>query len=62
MELAERMSRIGTGKAFDLLVRAHTLEAQRRDVIRLEIGEPDFPTPRHIVEAGQKALDDGWTR
>jgi aspartate aminotransferase len=61
MKLAERMSRIGTEKAFEVLVRARALEAQGRDVIHLEIGEPDFPTPRHIVEAGQKALDDGWT-
>jgi aspartate/methionine/tyrosine aminotransferase len=61
MKLAERMSRIGTEKAFEVLVRARALEAQGRDVIHLEIGEPDFPTPRHIVEAGQKALEDGWT-
>ena len=61
MKLAERMSRIGTEKAFEVLVRARALEAQGHDVIHLEIGEPDFPTPRHIVEAGQKALRDGWT-
>jgi aspartate/methionine/tyrosine aminotransferase len=56
------MSRIGVETAFDVLVQARELEAQGRNVIHLEIGEPDFPTPRHIVEAAQKALDDGWTR
>jgi aspartate aminotransferase len=61
MRLAERMSRIGAESAFDVLVRARALEAQGRDVIHLEIGEPDFPTPQHIVDAGKKALDEGWT-
>ena len=61
MKLAERMSRIGTESAFDVLVRARALEAQGRDVIHLEIGEPDFPTPQHIIDAGKKALDEGWT-
>src|SRR5436309_1017295 len=61
MKLAERMSRIGVESAFDVLVRARALEAQGRSVIHLEIGEPDFPTPAHIVEAGKHALDQGWT-
>jgi aspartate aminotransferase len=61
MKLAERMSRIGVESAFDVLVRARALEAQGKSVIHLEIGEPDFPTPPHIVEAAKKALDDGWT-
>jgi len=61
MKLAERMSRIGVESAFDVLVRARALEAQGRSVIHLEIGEPDFDTPRHIVEAAKKALDEGWT-
>jgi aspartate/methionine/tyrosine aminotransferase len=61
MKLAQRMSRIGTESAFDVLVRARALEAQGRDVIHLEIGEPDFPTPQNIVDAGKKALDEGWT-
>src|ERR1035437_7815071 len=61
MKLAERMSRIGVESAFDVLVRARALEAQGRSVIHLEIGEPDFPTPPHIVEAAEKALDEGWT-
>ena len=61
MKLAERMSRIGVESAFDVLVRARALEAQGRSVIHLEIGEPDFPTPSHIVEAAKQALDEGWT-
>jgi len=61
MKLAERMSRLGTETAFDVLVRARALEAQGRKVIHLEIGEPDFATPRHIIEAAKKALDEGWT-
>jgi aspartate aminotransferase len=61
MKLAERMSRIGVESAFDVLVRARALEAQGRSIIHLEIGEPDFPTPPHIVEAAKKALDEGWT-
>jgi aspartate/methionine/tyrosine aminotransferase len=61
MKLAERMSRIGVESAFDVLVRARALEAQGRSVVHLEIGEPDFPTPAHIVEAAKRALDEGWT-
>src|ERR1019366_7382479 len=61
MKLAERMSRIGTESAFEVLVRARALEAQGKDIIHLEIGEPDFPTPRNIIDEGKKALDEGWT-
>ena len=61
MKLADRMSRLGVESAFDVLVRARALEARGRSVIHLEIGEPDFPTPPHIVEAAKKALDEGWT-
>lgn len=61
MRLAERMSRIGVESAFDVLVRARALEAKGRHVVHLEIGEPDFPTPGHIVEAAKQALDEGWT-
>jgi len=61
MKLAERMHRLGVESAFDVLVRARTLEAQGRSIIHLEIGEPDFPTPPHIVEAAKLALDQGWT-
>ena len=55
------MSRIGTESAFEVLRRARALEAQGRPIIHLEIGEPDFPTPKHIVEAGKAALDQGFT-
>jgi aspartate aminotransferase len=61
MKLAERMGRIGGETAFDVLVEARKLEAQGRHIIHLEIGEPDFPTPRHIVEEAHRALDAGWT-
>jgi len=61
MKLAERMNRIGVETAFEVLVRARALEAKGRDIIHLEIGEPDFDTPRHIVEAGKQALDQGYT-
>lgn len=61
MKLAAAMSRLGTETAFEVLVRARALEAQGRDVIHLEIGEPDFQTPAHIVEAAKQALDEGWT-
>jgi aspartate/methionine/tyrosine aminotransferase len=55
------MSRIGIESAFEVLMRARALEAQGRSIIHLEIGQPDFPTPRHVIEAGQRALDEGWT-
>src|ERR1700736_3600540 len=61
MKLADRMSRLGVESAFDVLIRAKALEAKGRNIIHLEIGEPDFPTPPHIVEAGKRALDEGWT-
>ena len=62
MKLAQGMSRIGTESAFKVLAKARALEAAGRSVVHLEIGEPDFPTPAHIVEAGKKALDEGWTK
>jgi aspartate/methionine/tyrosine aminotransferase len=61
MKLAKRMSRIGVESAFDVLVKARALEATGRSVIHLEIGEPDFATPAHVVEAAKRALDEGWT-
>ena len=61
MKLAERMNRMGVESAFDVLVRARALEAKGRSIVHLEIGEPGFPTPAHIVEAGKRALDEGWT-
>src|SRR5438876_10702 len=62
MRLAERMSRIGTESAYEVLARARELEKQGKNIVHLEIGEPDFPTPAHVVEAGKRALDDGWTK
>jgi aspartate/methionine/tyrosine aminotransferase len=62
MQLVERMSRIGTESAFEVLAKARALEREGKHIIHLEIGEPDFPTPRHIVEAGKRALDEGWTK
>jgi aspartate/methionine/tyrosine aminotransferase len=62
MKLAERMSHIGTESAFEVLARARALEKQGKSIIHLQIGEPDFPTPAHVVEAGQKALAEGWTK
>lgn len=59
--LASRMSRLGTETAFSVLAKAKALEAQGRDIIHLEIGEPDFDTPGHVVEAGCRALRDGHT-
>jgi aspartate/methionine/tyrosine aminotransferase len=56
------MSRLGTESAFDVLVKARALEQRGKSVIHLEIGEPDFPTPAHVVEAGQRALGEGWTK
>jgi len=59
--LAERMSRLGTETAFEVLAKAKALEAQGRDIIHLEIGEPDFDTPRSVVHAGLSALQRGET-
>src|SRR6516162_6573761 len=61
MKLANRIGRLGVESAFDVLVRARALESQGRSIIHLEIGEPDFPTPPHIIEAAKQALDEGWT-
>src|SRR4029077_8291464 len=59
LALADRMSLLGTETAFEVLARAKALEAEGRSIINLGIGQPDFPTPGHIVEAGRKALADG---
>jgi aspartate/methionine/tyrosine aminotransferase len=61
MKLASRMDRILIETAFEVLVKARALEAKGHSIIHLEIGEPDFDTPKHVVEAGKKALDEGWT-
>ena len=59
--LAERMSRLGTETAFEVLARAKAMEAAGRDIVHLEIGEPDFDTPRNIIDAAIKALNSGYT-
>ncbi|MBM3935363.1 MAG: pyridoxal phosphate-dependent aminotransferase [SAR202 cluster bacterium] len=61
MKLATRMSRLGTETAFEVLAKAKRLEAEGRDIIHLQIGEPDFDTPMNIVDAGVKALKGGYT-
>jgi aspartate aminotransferase len=61
VKLARRMERLGTETAFSVLAKAKALEAEGREIIHLEIGEPDFDTPAHVVEAGCQALRDGYT-
>ena len=61
MTVAARMNDLGTETAFEVLARARELEAQGREIIHLEIGEPDFDTPQHIVEASVEALRQGYT-
>jgi aspartate aminotransferase len=61
MKLATRMSRLGTETAFDVLAKAKALEAQGREIIHLEIGEPDFDTPSNIIDAAIEALRTGHT-
>ncbi len=59
LKLSEKMGRLGTETAFEVLARAEALGREGRDVINLGIGQPDFKTPPHVVEAGIKALRDG---
>src|SRR5438874_451761 len=61
VELAGRMGRLGTESAFEVLIRANALEATGRSVVHLELGEPDFDTPSHIVEAAADAMRGGAT-
>jgi len=61
LRLAKRMARLGTETAFEVLVRARALEAKGKDIIHLEIGEPDFDTPANVIEAATDALHKGWT-
>ncbi|HXZ31792.1 MAG TPA: pyridoxal phosphate-dependent aminotransferase [Terriglobales bacterium] len=61
LRLAERMSRLGTETAFEVLNKARALERQGKNIIHLEIGEPDFDTPKNVVEAAVGALRNGWT-
>jgi aspartate/methionine/tyrosine aminotransferase len=61
LHLAKRMSRLGTETAFEVLNKARALERQGKDIVHLEIGEPDFDTPTNVVEAAVDALHKGWT-
>ena len=61
LRLASRMSRLGTETAFEVLNRARALEKQGKEIVHLEIGEPDFDTPANVVQAGVDALHKGWT-
>src|SRR5438477_9102137 len=61
LRLAKRMARLGTETAFEVLVKARALEGKGRDIVHLEIGEPDFDTPRNIIDAGCDALHKGFT-
>lgn len=61
LEFAKRMSALGTETAFEVLAKARRLEAQGRNIVHLEIGEPDFDTPAHIVDAAIRAMRDGFT-
>src|SRR5947209_8094913 len=61
LRLAKRMARLGTETAFEVLVKARALEAKGRDIVHLEIGEPDFDTPDNIIGAATDALHKGFT-
>src|SRR5207237_7776638 len=61
LRLAKRRARLGTETAFEVLVKARALEAKGRDIVHLEIGEPDFDTPANIIDAGADAMRKGFT-
>lgn len=61
LRLAGRMAKLGTEGAFEVLARAKQLEAAGKEIIHLEIGEPDFPTPAYVIDAASQAMRDGWT-
>ena len=61
IRFAQRMDELGTETAFEVLAKARKLEARGRNIVHLEIGEPDFPTPPNIVEAAERAIRDGYT-
>lgn len=62
MQLVKGMYGLGAETSFEVLAKAKALEAQGKNIIHLQIGEPDFPTPKHIIEAGQKAMAAGYTK
>jgi len=59
MKLAKNLERLGTESAFKILAEAKKLESEGKEIIHLSLGQPDFKTPKHIVDAAKKALDDG---
>jgi aspartate aminotransferase len=59
MKLAKNLQRLGTESAFSVLAEAKKLEAQGKPMIHLGLGQPDFKTPQHVVDAAKKALDEG---
>ena len=59
MKLAKNLDRLGTETAFSVLAEAKKLEAQGKEMIHLGLGQPDFKTPQHIMDAAKKAIDDG---
>jgi len=59
MKLAKNLDRLGTETAFSVLAEAKKLEAQGKEMIHLGLGQPDFMTPKHIMDAAKKAIDDG---
>ena len=61
LQIARRMSRLGTETAFEVLNKARALERQGKSIVHLEIGEPDFDTPANVIDAGVDALRKGWT-
>jgi aspartate/methionine/tyrosine aminotransferase len=60
--LADRMSKLGNETAFEMLAKAKVLEAQGREIVHLEIGEPDFPTPANVIAKGTEAMRAGLTK
>ena len=60
LQLSSRMSQLGTETAFEIVNKVKALEAQGKNIVHLHIGAPDFRTPENVVEAGRKALADGW--
>ena len=59
MKFAKNLERLGTESAFTILAEAKKIEATGKKIINLGIGQPNFKTPKHIVDAAKKALDDG---
>ena len=62
MKLADRVSQLKPPATLAVTAKAQELKAQGKDILSLSIGEPDFPTPKHICDAAKKAIDEGFTR